>query len=118
MPYPAAVAAAIVTCFVMRSSSSPLGSRLQSPCRHQGGERELPRKFPLLLAEPLRECRHPALAAAIRDGKRTFEEAGGARAYFGWPAEATADEGRASVATLGDILAEAAIAVIAPGRAA
>src|SRR5215813_9475592 len=35
-----AVAAAIVTRFVIRSSS-PLGSRLQSPCRHQGGEKSL-----------------------------------------------------------------------------
>lgn len=59
-----------------------------------------------------------SLAAAIRDGKRTFEEAGGARAYFGWPAEATAEEGRDTVATLGDILAEAALAALSPERAA
>ena len=59
-----------------------------------------------------------SLATAIRDGKRTFEEAGGARAYFGWPAEATAEEGRASIATLGDILAEAALAALTPERAA
>ena len=59
-----------------------------------------------------------SLAAAIRDGKRTFEEAGGPRAYFGRPAEATAEEGRASIAVLGDILAEAALAALAPGRVA
>jgi creatinine amidohydrolase len=59
-----------------------------------------------------------SLAAAIRDGKRTFEEAGGDRAYFGWPAEATAEEGRATVGVLGDILAEAALAALAPERAA
>jgi len=59
-----------------------------------------------------------SLATAIRDGKRTFEEAGGARAYFGWPADATAEEGRASVGTLGDILAEAALAALTPERAA
>jgi creatinine amidohydrolase len=59
-----------------------------------------------------------SLATAIRDGKRTFEEAGGARAYFGRPAEATAEEGRATVATLGDILAEAALAALTPERAA
>ena len=48
-----------------------------------------------------------SLSTAIRDGKRTFEEAGGARAYFGWPADATTEEGRSTVATLGAILADA-----------
>ena len=33
-----------------------------------------------------------SLAQAIRDGRTTFEQAGGARAYFGWPAAATAEE--------------------------
>lgn len=47
-----------------------------------------------------------SLAAAIREGKRTFPEAGGPEAYFGWPADATPEEGRATVAVLGDILAE------------
>ena len=71
---------------------------------------------PDLVREPIRAGLPPvpaSLAAAIRDGKRTFEEAGGARAYFGWPAEATAEEGRASIAALGDILAEAALAALA-----
>jgi creatinine amidohydrolase len=48
-----------------------------------------------------------SLSEAIRAGRRTFEEAGGERAYFGWPAEATAEEGRTSVGALGEILAEA-----------
>jgi len=48
-----------------------------------------------------------SLSTAIRDGHETFEQAGGPRAYFGWPAEATADEGRATVRTLGHLLAEA-----------
>jgi creatinine amidohydrolase len=48
----------------------------------------------------------PSLADAIRAGAHTFEEAGGPRAYFGSPAEATADEGRATIDTLGEILAE------------
>jgi len=47
-----------------------------------------------------------SLTEAIRAGKRSFEEAGGDRAYFGWPSEATAEEGRASVQTLGAMLAE------------
>jgi hypothetical protein len=34
-------------------------------------------------------------------------EAGGPRAYFGFPAEATAEEGRATIDALGAMLAEA-----------
>lgn len=48
-----------------------------------------------------------SLSDAIRDGLSTFEEAGGARAYFGWPAEATAEEGHQTVKTLGTLLADA-----------
>lgn len=50
-----------------------------------------------------------SLSVAIGRGDRSFEEAGGARAYFGWPAEATAEEGRARIAELGAILAEAVL---------
>ena len=50
-----------------------------------------------------------SLSKAIRDGKSSFEEAGGDRAYFGDPAAATADEGRQSVETLGQILADATL---------
>ncbi len=53
-----------------------------------------------------------SLSVAIREGKRSFEEAGGPRAYFGWPADATAEEGRATVAALGEILAEATLAAL------
>ncbi len=59
-----------------------------------------------------------SLAAAIRNGARTFDEAGGPRAYFGWPADATTEEGRASVEALGLILAEAVLGVLTPERAA
>ena len=48
-----------------------------------------------------------SLSSAIREGRHTFAEAGGPRAYFGWPAEATAAEGRATLETLGEILDEA-----------
>lgn len=48
-----------------------------------------------------------SLSRAIRDGKTSFEEAGGDRAYFGFPAQATAEEGRATVEVLGAILDEA-----------
>lgn len=48
-----------------------------------------------------------SLSDAIRDGLSTFGEAGGTEAYFGWPADATAEEGRETVRTLGALLAEA-----------
>jgi creatinine amidohydrolase len=50
-----------------------------------------------------------SLSEAIRDGATSFQEAGGADAYFGWPADATADEGRKTVETLGALLAEAVL---------
>jgi len=50
-----------------------------------------------------------SLSDAIGAGARTFAEAGGERAYFGWPAEATAEEGRSTVETLGRLLAEAVL---------
>ena len=50
-----------------------------------------------------------SLSDAIRAGKTSFEEAGGSRAYFGDPAAATADEGEATVRTLGAILCEAVL---------
>ena len=58
-----------------------------------------------------------SLSDAIRNGAKTFEQAGGPRAYFGWPADATAEEGVATIATLGGILADAVLAVLAPERA-
>jgi creatinine amidohydrolase len=58
-----------------------------------------------------------SLADAIRSGATTFEQAGGPRAYFGWPADATAAEGTATIDTLGGILADAVLAVLAPERA-
>jgi creatinine amidohydrolase len=48
-----------------------------------------------------------SLSRAIREGKQTFAEAGGPRAYFGFPADATGEEGRATIERLGEILAEA-----------
>ncbi|MEZ5065780.1 MAG: creatininase family protein [bacterium] len=55
-----------------------------------------------------------SLSAAIGAGQKTFEEAGGPHAYFGWPADATADEGRTLVSALGGILAEAVFAAVDP----
>jgi creatinine amidohydrolase len=53
-----------------------------------------------------------SLAQAIRDGRSTFAEAGGKRAYFGWPADASAAEGEQTIAALGDILCEAVLAAL------
>ena len=48
-----------------------------------------------------------SLSEAIREGKRTFEEAGGPRAYFGDPASASDEEGRATVEVLDGNLEDA-----------
>jgi creatinine amidohydrolase len=48
-----------------------------------------------------------SLSQAIREGKQSFEEAGGPLAYFGFPADATAAEGRATIEILGTILDDA-----------
>ena len=53
-----------------------------------------------------------SLSAAIREGKRTFPEAGGGRAYFGYPAQATAAEGLETITILGEILEEAVLEAI------
>ena len=58
-----------------------------------------------------------SLATAIRQGATTFEQAGGPRAYFGWPADATAEEGAATIEALGGILADAVLEALAPERA-
>lgn len=48
-----------------------------------------------------------SLSAAIEEGKTSFREAGGEMAYFGCPAEASADEGNATYHTLAEMLVEA-----------
>lgn len=67
---------------------------------------------PDLVHEAERQALPPnpaSLTTAIRGGHTTFEEAGGPLAYFGWPADATASEGRASIDVLGRILADAVL---------
>ena len=56
-----------------------------------------------------------SLGKAIREGKKTFREAGGPDAYFGAPAEATPGEGRDSVSELGAILEDAVLQALAEG---
>jgi creatinine amidohydrolase len=48
-----------------------------------------------------------SLSEAIRDGVRTFADAGGPRAYFGWPADATAEEGVETIEVLAGLLSRA-----------
>lgn len=70
---------------------------------------------PELVREELRRelpVNPSSLSVAIRAGLGTFEEAGGPRAYFGNPAGATAEEGRATIDVLGNILAEAVLAAV------
>jgi creatinine amidohydrolase len=67
---------------------------------------------PELVREQIRQTlpANPAsLSRAIRAGQRTFEEAGGQRAYFGFPADAGASEGAQTIDTLGAILEEAVV---------
>jgi creatinine amidohydrolase len=57
-----------------------------------------------------------SLVDAIRSGQTTFADAGGAEAYFGCPAEATAEEGRDTIETLGKILEEAVMEALAAAQ--
>lgn len=54
-----------------------------------------------------------SLADAIRDGQTSFAAAGGPRAYFGAPAEASAQEGRTTIRILGEILRDAVLEQVA-----
>jgi len=74
-----------------------------------------------LVRETIRKGLPPnpaSISKAIRSGARSFEEADGARAYFGWPADATPEEGRASIEALGAILADAVALALAPAESA
>lgn len=50
-----------------------------------------------------------SLAEAIGAGATSFEEIGGDDAYFGWPADATAEEGEKTLDLIGRMLAEEAL---------
>jgi creatinine amidohydrolase len=71
---------------------------------------------PDLVLEEVRRRLPPnarSLSSAIEAGQKSFVEAGGPRAYFGYPGEATAKEGRNTVALLGGILEEAVMIELA-----
>jgi creatinine amidohydrolase len=94
-----------------------LGDEFRSGACHAGryeGSIVLARR-PDLVRDDVRHglAANPAsLSTAIREGKASFAEAGGPRAYFGDPAAANAAEGHATIATLGDIFAEAVLAAL------
>ena len=58
------------------------------------------------------EANPASLSDAFREGKTTFAEADGPRAYFGFPAQASAEEGEQTVEALGSILERAVLAEI------
>lgn len=67
---------------------------------------------PALVLDDVRRRLPPnpsSLSEAIREGRTSFEEAGGPDAYFGWPADASAEEGREIVGLLGSILEDAVL---------
>ena len=73
---------------------------------------------PDAVREDIRRSLEPnlqSLSTAIRAGVRTFEDAGGPAAYFGSPAQGSADEGKRTVDVLGSILEEAVTAALAEG---
>lgn len=91
-----------------------LGSEFQSGACHAGryeGSIVLAERPDWVNVEAMSELpANPAsLVDAIRRGDRSFAEAGGGQAYFGWPADATAAEGHHSVDVLGAILEEAVL---------
>jgi creatinine amidohydrolase len=76
---------------------------------------------PDLVRDEIRNALPPnpaSLSTAIRRGAGTFQEAGGERAYFGWPADASREEGQSTIATLGEILADAVREALDAPRAA
>ena len=97
--------------------ASRLGEEFRSGACHAGryeGSVVLARR-PDLVRETVRAALPPnpaSLSAAIRAGQSSFEEAGGRAAYFGDPAAASAEEGRATIAALGEILEEAVVAAL------
>lgn len=97
--------------------ASRLGDEFKSGACHAGRFESsiVLNERPQSVREGIRESLAPnpkSLSEAIKSGRRTFEEAGGPRAYFGDPAAATAEEGSRLVEALGTILEEAVLAEI------
>lgn len=95
-----------------RGTAARLGDEFKSGACHAGryeGSIVMAER-PSWVREDIQKALPPnpaSLSTAIRAGLTSFEQAGGPLAYFGWPADANAEEGRATVAMLGEILVEA-----------
>lgn len=97
--------------------ASRLGDEFKSGACHAGQFESsiVMSAHPEVVRDNIRRALAPNLSSisqAIKAGKRTFEEAGGPRAYFGDPAAATATEGVRLIDALGSILEEAVLAEI------
>jgi creatinine amidohydrolase len=74
---------------------------------------------PELVREEVQEQLEPvniSIAEKIREGARTFNEAGGTEAYFGSPSQASRQEGEASYEALSDMLVRAVLESLNPSR--
>lgn len=99
-----------------RKLAEQLGDEFKSGACHAGSY-----ESSLVLADDGRSVRDAiraelppveiSLVDVIRDGKADFVEGGGTQAYFGFPADASDEEGRVRFATLSDFVADAMRAV-------
>ena len=101
-----------------RPWGSRLGDEFKSGACHAGRFETsiVLREHPSGVRDKIRRTLLPnlqSLSDAIKAGKRTFEAAGGNRAYFGDPAAATPEEGSTLIDALGGILDEAVLEAIA-----
>lgn len=101
-----------------RPWGSRLGDEFKSGACHAGQFETsiVLREHPSGVRDKIRRTLIPnphSLSEAIKTGKRTFEAAGGNRAYFGDPAAATPEEGSKLVDALGGILEEAVLEAMA-----
>jgi len=100
-----------------RPWGSRLGDEFKSGACHPGQFESsiVLSEQPTFVRDTIRRTLTPnprSLSEAIKTGKRTFEQAGGPRAYFGDPAAATPEEGSHLVEALGSILEDAVIEAI------
>ena len=54
-----------------------------------------------------------SLAKAATKGASSFQDLGGDQAYFGWPAEASAEEGQRTLRMIGEMMAEEVLVTLA-----
>jgi creatinine amidohydrolase len=99
--------------FTRRALAAQLGDEFASGACHAGryeGSIVLAVRPDLVRIDRMRALpANPAsLVTAIREGKTSFADAGGPEAYFGFPADATAEEGAALLDVLSGLVVDAA----------